>query len=77
MDDAVEVLPYSLLQGGCGIRKRAAYHPPPQRDLMFVFDHNGGTKHRTYMDRGLDLVIQTGTVQPAEIAVESLIMQRF
>ena len=45
MDDAVEVLPYSLLQGGCGIQKRVAYHPPPQRDLMFVFDHNGGTKH--------------------------------
>ena len=36
MDDAIEELTYSLLQGGDGIRKRAAYHPPPQRDLQSV-----------------------------------------
>ena len=29
MDDAIEELTYSLLQAGDGVRKRAAYHPPP------------------------------------------------
>ena len=38
MDDAIEELPYSLLQDGDDVRKRAAYHPPPQRDLQYVFD---------------------------------------
>ena len=38
MDDAIEELMYSLLQGGDGVRKRAPYHPPPQRDLQYVFD---------------------------------------
>ena len=38
MDKAIEELTYSLLQGGGGVRKRAGYHPPPQRDLQDVFD---------------------------------------
>ena len=38
MDEAVEELTYSLsLQGGEGVRKRTAYHPPPQRNLQYVF----------------------------------------
>ena len=34
MDDAIEELTHSLLQGGDGVRKRAAYPPPPQRTDM-------------------------------------------
>ena len=41
MDEAIEELTYSLLQGGGSIRKQAAYHPPLQRDLQYVFDRNG------------------------------------
>ena len=44
MDDAIEELMYSLLQCGEGVRRRVSYHLPPQRDLMFMFDCNGGTK---------------------------------
>ena len=76
MDDAIEELTYSLLQGGDGVRKRAAYHPPPQRDLLYVFDWNGGTKQRTDMSRRLDLAVEEGTIQPPEIAAETLTMQR-
>ena len=76
MDDAIEELTYSLLQGGDGIRKRAAYHPPPQRDLRYVFDRNGGTKQRTDMEQRLDHAVETGTIQPPETAVESLTMQQ-
>ena len=54
-----------------------AYHPPPQKDLQYVFNHNdGGTKQRTDMDRRLDLAVETGTIQPLEIAAESLTIQR-
>ena len=44
MDDAIEDLTNSLLQSCGHVRKRAAYHPPPQWDLMYVFDRNGGIK---------------------------------
>ena len=43
MDDVIEELTHSLLlqlQGGDHVRKRAAYHPPPQKDLQHVFDCN-------------------------------------
>ena len=76
MDEAIEELTYSLLQGGDGIRKRSAYHPPPQRDLQYVFDRNGGTKQRTDLSRRLDLAVETGTIQPPETAAESLTMQQ-
>ena len=49
MDEAVEELTHSLLQGGDGVRKQASYHPLAQRDLLYVFDQNGGTKQRTDM----------------------------
>ena len=52
------------------------YHPPPQRDLQYVFDRNGGTKQRTDLSRRLDLAVEEGTIQPAATAVESLTMQR-
>ena len=77
MDIAVEELTHSLLQGGEGVQKRVTYHPPPQRDLMFAFNQNGGTKRRTDMDRRFDLAVETGTIQPPETAVESLTMQLF
>ena len=51
MDDAIEELTYSLLQGGGGIRKRAAYHPPPEKDLQYVFDRNEGTKQGANLER--------------------------
>ena len=76
MDDAIEELTHSLLQGGDNIRRRAAYHPPPQRNLQYVFDQNGGTKQRTDMSRRLDLAVEEGTIQPPEIAAESLTMQQ-
>ena len=42
-DDAIEELTYLLLQTGDHIRnERSAYHPPSQRDLTNVFDHNSG-----------------------------------
>ena len=50
MDEAVEELTHSLLQGGDGVQKRAAYHLLPQRDLQYVFGRNGGTKQRTDME---------------------------
>ena len=75
MDDAIEELTYSLLQGGDGVRKRAAYHPPPQRDLQYVFDRNGGTKQGTNLERRLDRAVETGTIQPDD-AVESIEVQR-
>ena len=65
------------MQGDDGVRKRAAYHPPPQRDLRYVFNRNGGSKQRTDMSRQLDLAVEQGTIQPPETAVESLTMQRF
>ena len=76
MDDAIEELTYSLLQAGEGVRKRSAYHPPPQRDLQYVFDRNGGTKQRTDLSRRLDLAVETGTIQPAATAVETIAVQR-
>ena len=72
MDEAVEELTHSLLQGGGSVRKRAAFHPPPQRDLQYVFDQNGGTKQRTDLERRLDLAVETGTIQLAATAVESV-----
>ena len=36
------------------VRKRAAYHPPPQWDLMYVFDRNGGIKQWSDMKGRLD-----------------------
>ena len=52
MDEAVEELTHSLLQGGDGVRKRAAYHPPPQQDLQNVFDQmEQGSKQQTDMEQ--------------------------
>jgi hypothetical protein len=51
MDDAIEELTYSLLQVGDGIRKRVAYHPPPEKDLRYVFDRNEGTKQGANLER--------------------------
>ena len=77
MDDTIEELTHSLLQGGDGIRKRAAYHPPPQRDLQYVFDQNGGgTKQGSRLERRFDLAVEEGTIQPAPTAVESIAVQR-
>ena len=76
MDDAIEELTYSLLQGGDGIRKRAAYHPPPQRDLQYVFDRNGGMKQGSRLERRFDLAVEQGIIQPADHAVESIAVQR-
>ena len=74
MDEAIKELTYSLLQGGGGVRKQAAYHPPPQRNLQYVFDQNGGTKQRTDMDRRLDLAVEEETIQP-DHAVERIAVQ--
>ena len=76
MDEAVEELTHSLLQGGDSVQKQVAYHPPPQRDLQNVFNRNGGTKQRTDMERRLDLAVEQGTLQPPETSIESLTMQR-
>ena len=76
MDEAVEELTYSLLQGSDDVRKRAAYHPPPQRDLQYVFDQNGGTKQGTRLERRFDLAVEQGIIQPADHAVESITVQR-
>ena len=74
MDEAVEELTYSLLQGGEGVRKwAAAYHSPPQRDLQYVFDCNGGVNQRSDMDRWFDLAVEQGTIQPME--TESITVQ--
>ena len=40
MDDVIEELTHSLLQSGGHKQKRAAYHPPLQRDLAYVFNRN-------------------------------------
>ena len=77
IDEAVEELTHSLLQGGGNVRRRAAYHPPPQRDLQYVlFDRNGGTKQGTRLERRFDLAVEEGTIQPAPTAVESIAVQR-
>ena len=44
MDDVIEELMYSLLQGSDHVRKQAVYHPPLQKDLTNVFNYNGGIK---------------------------------
>ena len=75
MDGAIEELAYSLLQGGGDIRKWAAYHPSPQRNLQYVFDQNGGIKQRTDMERRLDLAMETETIQLSETTVESITVQ--
>tara|TARA_B110001450_G_scaffold216698_1_gene210366 strand:+ start:408 stop:791 length:384 start_codon:yes stop_codon:yes gene_type:complete len=77
MDEAVKELTHSLSQGGEGVRKQSAYHPPPQQDLMLAFHQNGGTKQRTDMDIRFDLAVETGTIQPPETAVESWTRQHF
>ena len=59
------------------VRRRVAYHLPPQRDLMFMFDCNGGTKQWTDTEQKLERAVETGTIQPPETAVESLTIQRF
>lgn len=51
MDDAIKELTHFLLYSGGHVRKRAAYHPSPQKNLTYVFDHNGGIKHRSDMSR--------------------------
>ena len=76
MNEAVEELTYSLLQGSDDVRKRAAYHPPPQRDLQYVFDQNGGTKQGTRLERRFDLAAEQGTLQLDDHAVESIAVQR-
>ena len=54
INDAIEELMYSLLWAvGDNVCKQAAYHPPPQRDLMYVFDRNGGMKQQSNMSRQL------------------------
>ena len=47
MDNAIKELTYSLLQGSCGVQKRAAYHSLPQWDILYAFDCNGGIKQQT------------------------------
>ena len=76
MDEAIEELTYSLLQGGGSVRKRAAYHPPPQRDLQYVFDRNGGTKQGSNLERRFDRAVEQGTLQLDDHAVESIAVQR-
>ena len=63
MDDSIEELTHSLLQGGEGVQKKSAYHPSLQRDLQYVFDQNGGTKRRSDVDKLLDLDVEEGTIQ--------------
>ena len=70
MDEAVEELTHSLLQGGDGVRKRAAYHPPPQQDLQNVFDQmERGSKQQTDMEQWLDKDAEDDTIQPAATAL--------
>ena len=76
MDEAIEELTHSLLQGGDNVRRRAAYHPPPQRDLQYVFDRNGGTKQGSRLEQRFDRAVEEGTIQPAPTAVESIAVQR-
>ena len=77
MDGSIdEELTYSLLQGGGDVQKRVAYHPPPQKDLHYVFDWNGGTKQQTDMEQQLDLAVEPGTIQWPETVVESITVQR-
>lgn len=64
VDDAIEELIYFLLQAGDHVCKQAAYHLPPQRDLTYVFDRNGGTKQRSDMNRQLDSAVERGTLYP-------------
>ena len=64
MDDAIEELTYFLLQAGDHVCKQAAYHLPPQRDLTYVFDHNGGIKQRSDMNRRLGSAVERGTLYP-------------
>ena len=64
------------LQGGGSVRKRAAYHPPPQRDLRYVFDRNGGTKQGSNLERRFDRAVEQGTLQLDDHAVESIAVQR-
>ena len=76
MDDMIEELTYSLLQSGEGVRKKSVFHPPPQRNLQYVFDCNGGVKQRSNMDRRLDCDAKEGTIQPAATAIQSITVQR-
>ena len=71
MDGAIEELTYSLLQAGGDVRKQAAYHPTPQRDLQFVSNCNEGVKQRSNLDRWLDNDVEPGTIQP-EGSAESI-----
>ena len=48
-----------------------------QKDLQYVFDCNGDTKLRSDMSKQLDFSVETGTIQPAETAEESLTVQCF
>ena len=57
-------------------REQPSIHPPPQHDLLYVFDRNGITEQQTDMDRWLDFAVKEGTIQPAAAAVESITMQR-
>ena len=75
MDEAVKELTHFLLQGGGDVHRRAAYHPPQQRNLQYVFNRNGGSKQRTDMDRRFDLAVEQGIIQPDD-AVESIAVQR-
>ena len=67
MDDAIEELTHSLLlhlqvQGGDHVRKRAAYRPPPQKDLQHVFDCNMVVLNWDPIDmsKRLGLAVHTG-----------------
>ena len=41
-----------------------------------MFDWNGGTKQGTNLERRLDRAVETGTIQPAATAVETIAVQR-
>ena len=59
------------IKTGGDVRKQAAYHPPPQQDLQFVFNCNEGVKQQSNLDRWLDNDVETGTIQP-EGSAESI-----
>ena len=57
------LLTHSLLQSGCGVQKRSAYHPPPQKK-----------NNKLIWNRQLDLALEIGTIQLKGL-VESITVQ--
>ena len=41
-----------------------------------MFDQNGGTKQGSNLEQRLDRAVETGTIQPAATAVETIAVQR-